>query len=152
MDEAYCVPAFLRLTRQGAYKFYPAFGGQSWQARGRLQLMVSLLWPLEILERFQELEWLQRDRILKSAQVSDPDPRWAVEQTADTRTRNRYTNVYPWANNRIHLQVPPDHCDYINASPIVLHGSKPGKDKKYIATQVRHLSVSPYGKPIELTM
>ncbi|KAH0566366.1 hypothetical protein GP486_000224 [Trichoglossum hirsutum] len=105
MDDAYCVPAFLRLTRQ------------------------------EILERFQGLESLQRGRMLKSVQASDPDSPWAVEQTADTRARNRYTNVYPWANNRVHLQVPPDHCDYINASPIILHGSKPGKDKKYIATQ-----------------
>ncbi|KAH0537343.1 hypothetical protein FGG08_005859 [Glutinoglossum americanum] len=100
MDEAYCVPAFLRLSRQ------------------------------EILEKFHELEWQQRDRILESTREPDPDSLWAVEQTADAKARNRYTNVLPWANNRIHLQVPPEHCDYINASPIIL-----SKGKKYIATQ-----------------
>ncbi|KAI9779593.1 MAG: hypothetical protein M1839_007258 [Geoglossum umbratile] len=105
MDEAYYVPAFLRLTRP------------------------------EIMEKFQELEWLQRERILKSTLEPDPDSKWAVENTADTKVRNRYTNVHPWANNRIHLRVPPDHCDYINASPILLNGAKSGKDKKYIATQ-----------------
>ncbi|KAI9771467.1 MAG: hypothetical protein M1840_002087 [Geoglossum simile] len=105
MDEAHHVPAFLRLTRP------------------------------EIIEKFQELEWLQRDRILKSTLEPGPDSPWAVENTAHTKARNRYTNVHPWANNRIHLQVPPDHCDYINASPILLRGLKSGEDKRYIATQ-----------------
>jgi protein-tyrosine phosphatase len=114
--------------------------------------MVSLLRPLEITEKFQDLEWLQRERMAKSAQEPDLSSPWAVEHTPDTKARNRYTNVYPWANNRIHLQVPPEYCDYINASPIVLRSSKSGEDKKYIATQVRRLSICPGIKRIALTM
>jgi len=144
MDEAHHVPAFLRLTRPGAYEFL-LHSVILACARGSLQLMVSLLRPLEIIEKFQELEWLQRGRMLKSALEPDPNSPWAVENTAHTKARNRYTNIHPWANNRIHLQVPPDHCDYINASPILLHGLKSGKDKRYIATQVLHPTILPTG-------
>ncbi|EAQ83239.1 hypothetical protein CHGG_09643 [Chaetomium globosum CBS 148.51] len=39
------------------------------------------------------------------------------------RTRLAYLNIQPWQNNRVKLQVPEGHLDYINASPIVLNPS-----------------------------
>lgn len=50
--------------------------------------------------------------------------------------RNRYSNIAPWKSNRVHLDVPEPHCDYINASPIVLRSRRDGSVKRYIATQV----------------
>ncbi|KAI9797967.1 MAG: hypothetical protein M1833_005023 [Piccolia ochrophora] len=89
----------------------------------------------EVQDRFLELELRQRDRLLESLQNADPQHRWAQEQDLTAKLRNRYINVQPWANNRIHLRVPEGYCDYINASPIVLKGSKSQREKKYITTQ-----------------
>ncbi len=83
------------------------------------------------------MEWLQRIRLLKSRQDPDPKSRWAQEQELEVKLRNRYMNVQAWANNRIHLRVPEPHCDYINASPIVLPKLRSQEAKTYIATQVR---------------
>jgi protein tyrosine phosphatase len=44
-------------------------------------------------------------------------------------------NVQPWQNNRIKLQVPEGHVDYINASPIVLTPSNGAEPDRYIAMQ-----------------
>jgi protein-tyrosine phosphatase len=49
--------------------------------------------------------------------------------------RNRYANVDPYQANRVKLQVPEGHNDYINASPIELKSTKSGTVLKYIATQ-----------------
>ncbi|KAI9784431.1 MAG: hypothetical protein M1816_000855 [Peltula sp. TS41687] len=86
----------------------------------------------EIRERFQDLEWRERERLLQSQQVAE---KWAQEQNPEIKLRNRWLNVQPWARNRIHLKVPPEHNDYINASPIVLTSSNTAQEKKYIATQ-----------------
>jgi protein-tyrosine phosphatase len=59
-----------------------------------------------------------------------------VEDSTEVRSRNRYSNVSPWESNRVHLNVPEAHCDYINASPIALKSRKDGSIKQYIATQV----------------
>ncbi|KAI9747721.1 MAG: hypothetical protein M1815_003940 [Lichina confinis] len=89
----------------------------------------------EIQERFQDLEWLQRSRLLQSLQNLDPTSPWAQEQSYEVKIRNRYLNIQPWANNRIHLKVPSGQCDYINASPIVLADAKTHPKRRYIASQ-----------------
>lgn len=96
----------------------------------------SLTGSTEIREKFQDLEWRERNRLLQSQQVSEHPLPWAQEQDLGVKVRNRYLNVQPWTKNRIHLKVPPHHNDYINASPIVLTSSKTAQQKKYIATQV----------------
>lgn len=73
-----------------------------------------------------------------------PDPtvtsgsQWARMQGDEIARRNRYLNVDPYANNRIHLKVPEGHNDYINASPIVLGSREENNGKYFIATQVRY--------------
>ncbi|KAI9844902.1 MAG: hypothetical protein M1837_005188 [Sclerophora amabilis] len=91
--------------------------------------------PFEVKEKFEELEWMQRKRLLDGHQDPGPSSRWAREQAFEAKLRNRYMNVEPWANNRIHLKVPPDCCDYINASPIAVQSSKTKETTRYIATQ-----------------
>ncbi|KAI9885228.1 MAG: hypothetical protein M1823_002967 [Watsoniomyces obsoletus] len=86
-------------------------------------------------DKFQELEWVQRLRLLEGRQNPDPSFQWAQEQDSEIKFRNRYANVQPWTNNRIHLKVAADECDYINASPILLVSSKTGQEKRYIAAQ-----------------
>ena len=88
-----------------------------------------------VQEKFQELEWLQRTRLQQGQRQEDQDGPWIRESDQEVKLRNRYLNVQPWKNNRIHLKVPEEHCDYINASPISLQCSKTGRTKCYIATQ-----------------
>jgi protein-tyrosine phosphatase len=45
--------------------------------------------------------------------------------------------VEAYENNRVRLEVPEGHNDFINASPIELTSTKSGDVLKYIATQVR---------------
>jgi protein-tyrosine phosphatase len=94
-------------------------------------------WPLpEIHQQFEELEWRQRLRIVE-ANNSPETSRWVIEQDLEVLQRNRYANVQPWKNSRIHLSVPHGQSDYINASPISVKASKTEMETKYIATQVR---------------
>ncbi|RAK76238.1 tyrosine protein phosphatase PTP1 [Aspergillus fijiensis CBS 313.89] len=90
---------------------------------------------VEIHNKFEELEWMQRTRLLEGTQANDPSHRWALEADPEVRARNRYMNVQAWANSRIHLRVPEGECDFINASPIVLQGSLSQQARRYIATQ-----------------
>ncbi|KAL2813493.1 protein-tyrosine phosphatase-like protein [Aspergillus cavernicola] len=90
---------------------------------------------LEIHEKFEELEWMQRTRIMEGSQANDPSHRWALEVEPEVRARNRYTNVQAWANSRVHLRVPEGECDFINASPILLKDSVSLEVRRYIATQ-----------------
>ncbi|RAL15480.1 tyrosine protein phosphatase PTP1 [Aspergillus homomorphus CBS 101889] len=90
---------------------------------------------LEIHQKFEELEWMQRMRLLEGTQANDPSHRWALEADPEVRARNRYMNVQAWANSRIHLRVPEGECDFINASPIVLQDSVSQQARRYIATQ-----------------
>ncbi|KAI9680841.1 MAG: hypothetical protein M1817_004281 [Caeruleum heppii] len=89
----------------------------------------------EIQEKFVELEWIQRKRLLDGRMTTDPLAPWATEQGPEVKARNRYLNVQPWRNNRIHLHVAPGQCDYINASPIIVTSTKSDQDTRYIATQ-----------------
>ena len=78
------------------------------------------------------LDSLQKLRLEETKLLTGP---WAIIRTPESLSRNRYSNIYPWADNRIRLNVPNGKCDYINASPIVLDSGRQGT-KKYIATQV----------------
>jgi protein-tyrosine phosphatase len=55
---------------------------------------------------------------------------------------DRYTNIHPWASNRVQLQVPEGFNDYINASPVTLTSTSATQKKfsigvpdKYICMQ-----------------
>ncbi|KAL4924327.1 tyrosine protein phosphatase PTP1 [Aspergillus undulatus] len=89
----------------------------------------------DIHNKFEELEWMQRTRIMEGSQTNDPAHRWALDNDPEVRARNRYANVQAWANSRIHLRVPEGECDFINASPITLKDSVSQEERKYIATQ-----------------
>jgi protein-tyrosine phosphatase len=80
----------------------------------------------------------QMERLRDSVQGnngSEEVPKWARCFGEDYAIRNRYVNVDPYQCNRVHLQVPEGHFDYINASPIVLTTTKSETELKYIATQ-----------------
>ncbi|KAL8376751.1 hypothetical protein RB595_007734 [Gaeumannomyces hyphopodioides] len=75
----------------------------------------------EIENKFQDLTWLERERMLQSAQNPAPTFQFArVPSQVHVKRLDRYVNVQPWQNNRVRLQVPPGKPDYINASPICL--------------------------------
>ncbi|KAL2194854.1 protein-tyrosine phosphatase-like protein [Corynascus similis CBS 632.67] len=74
----------------------------------------------EILNRFSELVWRERNRLMLSITNPSPDFRWARVTGPHLKTLDRYFNIQPWHNNRIKLRVPEGHIDYVNASPIVL--------------------------------
>ncbi|KAL4873501.1 hypothetical protein BDV12DRAFT_79470 [Aspergillus spectabilis] len=90
---------------------------------------------IDIHHKFEELEWMQRTRIMEGSQANDPSHRWALEADPEIRARNRYANVQAWANSRVHLRVPEGECDFINASPILLKDSVSLEERRYIATQ-----------------
>ncbi|MCJ1382395.1 hypothetical protein MMC17_005508 [Xylographa soralifera] len=89
----------------------------------------------EIQARFEDLIWQQNNRIAQGRINKDPSFPWAQYHTKDTKTRNRYADIWPWANSRVHLKVPKGECDYINASPILISSSKDSTETRYIATQ-----------------
>ncbi|KAK3689588.1 protein-tyrosine phosphatase-like protein [Podospora appendiculata] len=85
----------------------------------------------DIEAKFGELVWLERKRLFQSAQNPSPDFRWARVSGPHLKMLDRYMNVQPWHNNRIKLQVPEGHVDYINASPITLIPSpRPATDSR----------------------
>jgi protein-tyrosine phosphatase len=88
---------------------------------------------LDIHDKFIDLEWKQRDRLLHGVQNPSQDnstsSQWSRLTGDAIVARNRYANVEPFAGNRIKLQVKDGVNDYINASPITLG------DRNYIATQ-----------------
>ncbi|KAE8152716.1 protein-tyrosine phosphatase-like protein [Aspergillus avenaceus] len=90
---------------------------------------------LEIHQKFEELEWMQRARLAEGLLANDPSHRWALEVDPEVKARNRYMNVQAWANSRVHLRVPEGECDFINASPITLKDSVSQEERRYIATQ-----------------
>lgn len=85
----------------------------------------------EIRQKWRMLDSLQKERFEDSKKGTGP---WNVIRTSEAISRNRYSNIYPWAENRIRLDVPDGKCDYINASPIILDHGQQGR-KRYIATQ-----------------
>ena len=104
-----------------------------------------MLTSADVHQKFVDLEWEQRQRVLQGLQrrTSDPDQQpsqWARCAGDDVKDRNRYLNVDPWQNNRVRLKVPDGTSDYINASPVELRSTSSDKVLRYIATQVRLVS------------
>ncbi|KAL8404548.1 hypothetical protein RB594_009413 [Gaeumannomyces avenae] len=96
-------------------------------ARGPQIPSFLTLSPQEIENKFQDLTWLERERMLQSAQNPAPTFQFArVPSQAHVKRLDRYINVQPWQNNRVRLQVPPGKPDYINASPICLSATTGG--------------------------
>ncbi|KAI4668512.1 uncharacterized protein J4E78_002339 [Alternaria triticimaculans] len=91
----------------------------------------------DINTKWNRLEMAQMERLRDTAQGAGPDEpgKWARCFGEDYAIRNRYINVDPYQSNRVHLDVPEGHFDYINASPILLETTKSGTALKYIATQ-----------------
>lgn len=89
-----------------------------------------------------DFEWEHRRRLAAGAQPSaegEEPSQWARCGGDEVVVRNRYANVDPWQSNRVKLQVPDGHSDYINASPIVLESTASRVVTKFIATQARSL-------------
>ncbi|KAI9888396.1 MAG: hypothetical protein M1814_000512 [Vezdaea aestivalis] len=78
---------------------------------------------------------LQEQDVVRIRESTSPESEWYIESDLAVRLRNRYINIQPWAKNRIHLSVPANKCDYINASPILLRSRIDNRPHHYIATQ-----------------
>ncbi|KIH89027.1 protein-tyrosine phosphatase 2 [Sporothrix brasiliensis 5110] len=93
--------------------------------------------PQEIEHKYQDLVWMERDRLQNS--TTAPTGRWTRVSGPHLRLLDRYMNVQPWEKNRVKLKVPPGQIDYINASPIVLTTTAPSHAQRppdrYIAMQ-----------------
>ncbi|RDI77432.1 hypothetical protein Vi05172_g12535 [Venturia inaequalis] len=90
----------------------------------------------DIHNKFIDLEWQQRNRLAKGG-IHSPEntSQWARLANDETTRRNRYMNVDPFVHNRVPLQVPEGHSDYINASFIKLSNTISGTNREFIATQ-----------------
>jgi protein-tyrosine phosphatase len=126
--EKHPLPAFLTLSRTGEFSVRPS---------GSLRSPTNPV-GVDMLRKFEELEWLQRSRIASAVLANDPSHQWAIETTPEVRERTRYTSVQAWARSRIHLKVPEGECDFINASPIKLPDVETDEEVCFIATQVCH--------------
>lgn len=93
--------------------------------------------PATLDTKWNDLEWAQMDRMRQGMVPTEDDqpPQWARCSGEPYGPRNRYMNVDPYQVNRVHLDVPEEVFDYINASPIELRSTKSGTVLKYIATQ-----------------
>ncbi|KZF24563.1 hypothetical protein L228DRAFT_259766 [Xylona heveae TC161] len=87
---------------------------------------------LALRQKFASLTVLQRGRLEDAHK--NPESRFKLPQDEASLVRNRYLDIQPWANSRVHLKVPEGECDYINASPVSLQSST-GTVEKYISTQ-----------------
>lgn len=81
--------------------------------------------PQEIVAKFQEIVWMERNRIMQSLTNPSPDFKWARVTGDHLKRLDRYMNIQPWENNRVRLRVPPGKVDYVNASPIILSSTTP---------------------------
>ncbi|KAI2463717.1 phosphatases II [Annulohypoxylon bovei var. microspora] len=92
----------------------------------------------EIDAKFIDLNWAERMRLREGQDNPSPNFQFARITAPEAKILDRYANIQPWANNRVKLQVPEGHIDYINASPIVLHSPLDPEGKpphRYIAMQ-----------------
>ncbi|OAK99787.1 hypothetical protein IQ06DRAFT_316968 [Phaeosphaeriaceae sp. SRC1lsM3a] len=89
--------------------------------------------------RWTHMEMAQLERLRDGVQAhahgSGEPYEYARCNTEEYAPRNRYANVDPYQANRVKLEVPDGHSDYINASPVVLVTTKSHTALKYIATQ-----------------
>lgn len=79
----------------------------------------------EVEAKFQDIVWMERNRMLQSVANPSPDLKWARVTGDHIKKLDRYMNIQPWQNNRVKLKVPPGKLDYINASPITLPSISP---------------------------
>ncbi|ROW09865.1 hypothetical protein VPNG_06320 [Cytospora leucostoma] len=79
----------------------------------------------EIEAKFQEIVWMERNRVMQSLTNPSPDLKWARLTGDHIKKLDRYMNIQPWQNNRVKLKVPSGKLDYINASPIALSSISP---------------------------
>ncbi|TDZ15594.1 Phosphatidylinositol phosphatase PTPRQ [Colletotrichum orbiculare MAFF 240422] len=88
----------------------------------RIPAFLDLAKP-ELDNKFQELVWMERNRVaLGSNPEAEDYEKWGSFQPDLSRgQQDRYFNIKPWNHNRIKLRVPEDELDYVNASPIVLN-------------------------------
>jgi protein-tyrosine phosphatase len=98
----------------------------------------------EIQNSFTDLGWAQSERLNRglAAWPSPGSAQWARATGDDVIKRNRYANVEVFVNNRVKLNVPEGHSDYINASYIKLRTTESDTEKCFIATQVLQLHFS----------
>lgn len=96
----------------------------------------------EIKKKFYTLENLQGDRLTESLDPRLLNSQWKLDDSSEAIMRNRYSNIAAWESNRIHLKLPAQYSDYINASPIELESLRDGTVKRWIATQV-NMSLAP---------
>lgn len=88
----------------------------------------------DIRAKFESLELEQQLRL--EAGRKNPASKWAQDMSPQVKLRNRYLNVQPWEQSRIHLKVAEGKSDYINASPISLRDPSSGAETTFIAAQV----------------
>jgi protein-tyrosine phosphatase len=91
----------------------------------------------EILGKYSEITWGERNRVLQAMMDSSPTHKFA-RVDVNFRMLDRYNNIQPYNNNRVKLRVPDGQADYINASPIILHSPLSPKNRppqRYIAMQ-----------------
>lgn len=99
-------------------------GGSAGAQAPKMPAFLSLP-PHEIVAKFQEIVWMERNRIMQSITNSSPDFKWARVTGDHLKKLDRYMNIQPWENNRVRLRVPPGRVDYVNASPISLSSATP---------------------------
>ncbi|KAJ5164835.1 Protein-tyrosine phosphatase catalytic [Penicillium coprophilum] len=69
---------------------------------------------MEIHDKFEDMEWMQRTRLAEDIRSNDPLHPYAPDADPKVKERNRYLNVQAWASNRIHLRVSDGECDLLN--------------------------------------
>ncbi|KAK4063855.1 hypothetical protein Trihar35433_8563 [Trichoderma harzianum] len=103
----------------------------------RLPAFLSLS-QQEMDSKYSKLDWEGHLRATQSMRDNKlGDVQWTMYKHPDTHEKmDRYTNIMPWAHNRVKLQVPENEFDYINASTITLTSSNSSQPPlHYIAMQ-----------------
>ncbi|KFY74831.1 hypothetical protein V499_05189 [Pseudogymnoascus sp. VKM F-103] len=87
----------------------------------------------ETLQKFKELNWLERTRAADGRTTENS--KWARCDEDKTAGLDRFGDIFVWKNNRVKLHVPEEMNDYINASPITMKSHRTPLESKYIAMQ-----------------
>ncbi|KAG9242365.1 protein-tyrosine phosphatase-like protein [Calycina marina] len=87
----------------------------------------------ELHEKYAELGSLENDRLSGKNSDDSANSQWA-RLDADP-VLDRYSNIHPWAKNRVLLQVPDGFNNYINASPVRLVSTVSNQRDNYEAAR-----------------
>jgi hypothetical protein len=125
-------PAFLRSNRKGKPVQEVLAGKKDIRNFKQARLTVA-----DISIKFDQLELEQRGRFFETIGNSDNTQLLKCLDilSDDTSKRDRYTNVFPFDYNRIHLAAIHGGNDYINASHIITKQTN-GEERQYVVTQV----------------